>query len=1760
VGKSTTAVKFIAALIAAVALIFAGLTPANATHLRGAVGTLVYDASAKTVTLTSTMVERKDACPTATTTGTLCTYFAFPTITAVTRGSASDAGTKVSVCTGQSTTPVSSYDNWSQPLYNIFTTTYVINVACPNFNTANDFVFDQLGSNRIGGIRNALTNQVIQFQGRIKIDGTNNSKSPVFNSGYMTNVPYTTDPTKFFTTNLNALDGDGHSVTYSLITDQSAALGGYGGSKIPCSDLNTTTGDFRISASLCSAGEDYTKAFSGGTDAAPIFYVLKTKALGANNQYVTRDVLLAFNSSSTDNVPTIARVVPDGSIALNAGQTTTVVYTGSDLDASQNLAWSTNTLPSWATFTTTGTIGTGPRTSTLTLVMTPPVGTNAALKILVSVQDNAAFPLSATNELAVSVGSALLPPGSPTITGATGAGTSAIEATFTPATSGGTATSFACVATTDGGTTVVNGTYVAGPPQKCTFSGLTVGKTYEIVVTASNSSGSASSAPYTPTSVLPNLSVSPSPVRFSIGTFTGPTPYVVTVNNITTGTKTFTSSTSLPSGLTLNPSTGLITGTPTGSASTTAVTLTVSSDGIDPKIASTTFSIVVSSAGPVQQVITFPDLGIIPVQKFASSPSVTATPIVSNGAGVNNSSNTSIHWVPLRAYTNALGGGVVTYTTSSSCAIKQINSTGVWYVGYKPSSTNSWSPKDNLTCVIKADAAAVSGFSAATQVSKTLYINMKTLLSTTNSGSTYPDWSSVVAFTTRTSNNATVAVATPLGAKTVPSLDTFDSGFAAAGNYTNSGGLPLQLAKGVRLNHPIRYTLDKASYAPTYCTLNSSPALPTGISFDVKDCNLSGTAPNPAPSPAQAGPYTINYCNPFGCTAKTFTIEIVEPPKLAQTITFTKPLDVNFNLGSVDATDAMSSSGLTVTLTSTTLGVCTITDQTIVHVAAGTCIVTASQSGNGTFAPATSVTRQYILKDSTHRVPAPIITRVDSTISLDQTLTVFESYGDIFQLTGVTGGAVDRWALLTSTAVAADTPDGLYFNTGTGSLSGSPEASQDRTLYKIRAYNNGDLSFDTIDVWLTIKKLDQTITFPALSGMKATDTVGQGLGATTDSGLPVIYKSATPTICEVVAGTVKAIAGKVGTCSIVATQPGDATTFNAAVSQTRNFTIVAGLQPPKLALTSYYRYIKRTVTPWIRPFDPINLGGELPATNGYSIDVTDGSTPHVNTITGLVFNRDYGVFEDANPTWSGDVTYTIVVTATNAAGSDSKTFTLVIGSKAPQFVTVSTSADVIDLTVGDADLSFSSLSTSDVEGTLVTGVTGSTDSIDAASVGICSIVNGKIHAIKFGDCIINTSYPDDATYAPGFGTKTVKIHEAPTLKVNGTTAVTIEVTSQQQLTESLYALAATGDPGSFTIQDTAGNVIDLSATPLASGGVAKFDDISGAVLGTVAATTGQESFVIVLTNEVGSAQVQITLKYSRASAPNSGGGTTSAPGKVVLKTPAPITTGKKNEKTDVSGDPSGAVLKVITKELPKQILSASIENGSVVLETEASFTGIVEVPVQVTLPSGEIQFTSTMVTVNPQAPTNVVVEEKSTTNTITWNSALGAVTYQVIVNGVVLCTTNENTCTYKGSLAADAKVTVASLGLQKTYSAAVPASVKKAGVSYTLFKTIDNFAKSSSTLTVAMKKILDAAIVKIKKLGFKTLVIEGHADGQAAAASVFSKVSIARANAVKAYLAPKLKSVKMTVKGLGMDIPVASNKTVAGQAKNRRATIFATTN
>ena len=77
-----------------------------------------------------------------------------------------------------------------------------------------------------------------------------------------------------------------------------------------------------------------------------------------------------------------------------------------------------------------------------------------------------------------------------------------------------------------------------------------------------------------------------------------------------------------------------------------------------------------------------------------------------------------------------------------------------------------------------------------------------------------------------------------------------------------------------------------------------------------------------------------------------------------QTINFASP--GNQSVGTpAPALVASASSGLPVTITSTTASVCTVSGTTLTLVAGGTCSLTASQAGNGSYGPAAPVVRSF---------------------------------------------------------------------------------------------------------------------------------------------------------------------------------------------------------------------------------------------------------------------------------------------------------------------------------------------------------------------------------------------------------------------------------------------------------------------------------------------------------------------------------------------------------------------------------------------------------------------------------------------------------------------------------------------------------------------------------------------------------------------------------------------------------------------------------
>ncbi|WP_025807413.1 IPTL-CTERM sorting domain-containing protein [Pseudomonas chlororaphis] len=102
-------------------------------------------------------------------------------------------------------------------------------------------------------------------------------------------------------------------------------------------------------------------------------------------------------------------------------------------------------------------------------------------------------------------------------------------------------------------------------------------------------------------------------------------------------------------------------------------------------------------------------------------------------------------------------------------------------------------------------------------------------------------------------------------------------------------------------------------------------------------------------------------------------IAIQPPPIAAQNITFPAQADQDFVAGGSFAIDpaATASSGLPVSYTSSTPGVCTVAGNIVTMVAAGTCTVVASQGGNAEWAPAQDVAASMVLADNPGSVKPP---------------------------------------------------------------------------------------------------------------------------------------------------------------------------------------------------------------------------------------------------------------------------------------------------------------------------------------------------------------------------------------------------------------------------------------------------------------------------------------------------------------------------------------------------------------------------------------------------------------------------------------------------------------------------------------------------------------------------------------------------------------------------------------------------------------------
>ena len=382
--------------------------------------------------------------------------------------------------------------------------------------------------------------------------------------------------------------------------------------------------------------------------------------------------------------------------------------------------------------------------------------------------------------------------------------------------------------------------------------------------------------------------------------------------------------------------------------------------------------------------------------------------------------------------------------------------------------------------------------------------------------------------------------------------------------------------------------------------------------------------------------------------------EIITVIGKAQTITFATLSNVPVSAAPFKVF-ATASSSLPVTLTSNTPTICTVgfeiiplgpSNWYVTPQSPGTCSITASQTGNSTWAAAISVTRTF-------------------TVLQTQTIT-FNPLGNVplgappIALSAAASSGLP--VMFTSNNNAICTVEELFINTPNGRQPLGWRVTLVATgLCSITAAQTGNAVYAPaapVTETFTVQKT-QTIKFLSLSGqLLAAGTVG--VTATAISGMPVTFSSNSMTVCTVAQST--ATTGIVtllstGTCSITVTQPGN-TVYAAAAPVTQTFAVFnVGVEFSGIAGSASASFIPAIA---FNPSLSVTAGkSNQPA---FSLVLPDGTyTPllieaqsegeHLSTVTVVVGN--VATAQKTTYTYTGVLVYSQV----GGAGQDTFTFT-----------------------------------------------------------------------------------------------------------------------------------------------------------------------------------------------------------------------------------------------------------------------------------------------------------------------------------------------------------------------------------------------------------------------------------------------------------------------------------------------------------------------
>jgi len=388
---------------------------------------------------------------------------------------------------------------------------------------------------------------------------------------------------------------------------------------------------------------------------------------------------------------------------------------------------------------------------------------------------------------------------------------------------------------------------------------------------------------------------------------------------------------------------------------------------------------------------------------------------------------------------------------------------------------------------------------------------------------------------------------------TVAGLPSWISG---ATSGTGAATVPLSIAAngGATRSATISLTAGTLTLASAAIMQDTAPAAPQTISFGALSNVTIGAAPFTVSATASSGlavsfaSTTTAVCTVSGNTVTVVTVGscsitasqtgnagylaasmvvqsfVVNPAP--QTISFSALSNKTFGAAPFTVS-ATSNSGLSVSFASTTTAVCTVSGNTVTIAAVGSCSITASQTGNATYAAAMAVVRNFTVNPASQ------------TISFSA-------------LSSRTFGAAPF-------PVSATASSGLpvSFASTTGAVctvAGSKVTIAAGGVCSITASQTGNANYTAAAAVVrsfTVNPASQTISFGTLSG-RSLGMAPFTVAATVSSGLAVNFASTTMRVCMVSGNTVTLVSS--GTCSIAASQAGNAS-YAPAATVTRSFSV-----------------------------------------------------------------------------------------------------------------------------------------------------------------------------------------------------------------------------------------------------------------------------------------------------------------------------------------------------------------------------------------------------------------------------------------------------------------------------------------------------------------------------------------------------------------------------------------------------------------------------